>query len=100
MKRILLTLAAVAALTLGFVACDTYPSGCIRIEPSEVPWPYYWTGPPTRAVYTTSGGGSTFIGVSGGSPWWDATPTWRAPNGPNHYERSYNCWLSSGGSQG
>lgn len=98
------TLTAAITLTLTALAltsCETFPSGCVWIPAHEVPDPSWWDNT-NRAVWWVNGGGNTFIGVSGGSPEHDQTPTWHGPpqyNGaPNlaEYRSALRCYNTGG----
>lgn len=99
-------LVAVLAITnLALTACDTFPSGCVRIPHDEVPFPSWWDNT-NRAVWWVHGSPATntFVGVSAGSPWWDLTDTWHGPSqyngGPNlaEYRSANRCFQTGGAS--
>jgi hypothetical protein len=95
----LLPLIAVATLTAGLAGCEIYPSGCVRLEPWEEPFPVAWN-PDTLAVHWNppppDPRGLTFVGVKGDRR---HVPIWHGPahfTGWAEYASAINCYESNG----
>lgn len=103
MRRIITAVVFLGVMALGatgLTGCEIYPSGCVRIPSNEVPFPSAWNSQ-TRAVHWYHDNTTTFVGISGGSPWWDFTDSWHGPThytGWNEYLSAMRCYQTGGAS--